>query len=55
VSAILAFDSVAAGYEHARVLHGISFAVGKGDAVAVLGRTASARRRLSTLSWVWRA
>jgi len=38
VSAILAFDSVAAGYEHARVLHGISFAVATGDAVAILGR-----------------
>ncbi len=38
MSALLAFDTVEAGYGHARILHGISFAIGKGDAVAVLGR-----------------
>jgi len=38
MSAVLTFDAVEAGYGHARILHGISFAIGKGDAVAVLGR-----------------
>lgn len=38
MSALLAFDAVESGYGHARILHGISFAIGKGDAVAVLGR-----------------
>lgn len=38
MSEILTFDSVEAGYGHARILNGISFAIGKGDAVAVLGR-----------------
>ncbi|HML08596.1 MAG TPA: ABC transporter ATP-binding protein [Xanthobacteraceae bacterium] len=38
MNTLLAFDSVAAGYGQARILDGISFAIGKGDAVAVLGR-----------------
>ena len=38
MSALLAFDAVEAGYGHSRILHGISFAIGRGDAVAVLGR-----------------
>ncbi|MFY9893455.1 MAG: ABC transporter ATP-binding protein [Xanthobacteraceae bacterium] len=38
MNALLAFDSVEAGYGYARILHGISFAIDKGDAVAILGR-----------------
>jgi branched-chain amino acid transport system ATP-binding protein len=38
VSAILTFDAVEAGYGHARILNGVSFSIGQGDAVAVLGR-----------------
>ena len=38
MSTLLAFDAVEAGYGHAQILHGISFSIGKGDAVAVLGR-----------------
>jgi len=35
MNALLAFDSVEAGYGYARILHGISFAIDKGDAVAI--------------------
>jgi len=38
MNALLAFDSVEAGYGYGRILHGISFAIDKGDAVAILGR-----------------
>ncbi len=38
MNAILTFDSVEAGYGHARILNGVSFSIGRGDAVAVLGR-----------------
>lgn len=38
MNVLLAFDAVEAGYGHAQILHGISFAIGKGEAVAVLGR-----------------
>jgi branched-chain amino acid transport system ATP-binding protein len=38
VSAILTFEAVEAGYGHARILNGVSFSIGQGDAVAILGR-----------------
>ena len=38
MSALLAFEGVDAGYGGARVLHGVSLAVGAGERVCVLGR-----------------
>jgi len=38
VTALLAFEKVVSGYGAARVLHGVSFAIGAGERVAVLGR-----------------
>jgi len=38
VTALLAFDAVDAGYGAARVLHGVSFSIAPGEAVAILGR-----------------
>ncbi len=38
MTALLTFDAVDAGYGDARILHGISFAIAQGEAVALLGR-----------------
>ncbi len=41
----LVIDGLSAGYGKSQILRGLSLAVGGGEIVALLGRTAPARRR----------
>jgi ABC-type branched-subunit amino acid transport system ATPase component len=43
VTALLELDAVEAGYDGAKVLHGLSFSIGAGEAIAIVGRNGAGK------------